>query len=126
MRGGEAGSALVEALVATAIVAGVLGAMFESLSAADARRSAIDQRRTALMIARSRLAAIGSEIPVVPGEIDGVEGDFSWRVHVEPTQSDTVAVSRVGAPDLVTVAVRPSRGGNDLVTLKSLRLAAQP
>ena len=126
MKRGERGSALVEALVATAIVAGVLGVTFETLGAADQRHKQVDQRRVALMIARSRLAMVGTEIPAAAGEIDGVEGDFSWRVRVEPTQSDTVAVSRVGPPALVSVAVRPSRGGNDLVVLKTLRLAAQP
>jgi len=126
MSGGETGSALVEALVATAIVAGALGATFEAVAAAEHRQAALEQRRLALMVARSRLAAVGVEIPAAPGELEGLDGDLSWRVRIEPAGPDPGVRSRLGAPELVTVAVRPSRGGADLAVLKSLRLAAAP
>ena len=117
------GSVFVEALVATAIVAAVLGLMFNAIEAAGARRHAIEIRRTALMIARSELAAVGTEIPVNPGEIEGVEGDFTWRVRIEPGRGAGLGQSLAGTPALVTVSVRTSSGGADLVALKSLRLA---
>jgi hypothetical protein len=120
---GEAGSALVEAVVAAAVLAGVLGATFETVEAAQRRQAALDARRTALMIARSRLASVGAEIPAAPGELAGGQGDFTWRVRIEPSQAEAA----VGAPaELVTVSVAPSRSGADLVVLKSLRLAAAP
>jgi type II secretory pathway pseudopilin PulG len=120
----DAGSALIEALVAAAIVAGVLGAVFESLSAAQQRQAGLEQRRAALMIARSRLAAVGAEIATSPGETDGVQGDFSWRVRIDSGQTDASSASRAGPADLVTVSVRPLRQGADMVELKSLRFAA--
>jgi type II secretory pathway pseudopilin PulG len=123
VRRGEAGSALVEALVATAVLAGVLGATFTALTAAQQRQAALDQRRTALMIARSRLAAVGLEVPAAPGDTEGVQGDFSWRVRIDPSQAETPAVSALGQPELVTVSVRALRGSADLAVLKSLRLA---
>ena len=126
MSGRDVGSALVEALVAAAIVAAVLGVTMETASSAAARRGGLEQRRTALMVARSELAAVGAEIPVMPGEMDGVEGDFSWRVRIDPAQADGTVISRAGSADLVTVSVRSARGGPDLAVLKSLRLAVAP
>jgi hypothetical protein len=119
---GEAGSALVEAVVAAAVLAGVLGATFETVAAAQRRQAALDERRTALMIARSRLASVGAEIPVAPGELEGGQGGFTWRVRIEPSQAGDAPMS---APaELVTVSVAASHGGADLVVLKSLRLAS--
>jgi type II secretory pathway pseudopilin PulG len=124
MTRGDAGSVFIEALVATTIVAAVLGVTFESLAAADRRHRDIEQRREALMIARSELASVGAAVAVTPGDVEGVEGDFSWRIRIDAGPSETTVASRVGAPDLVTVSVRPLQGGPDMVVLRTLRLAA--
>ena len=121
----EKGSVFLEALVATAIVAAVLATLFTTLSQADSRRREIDARRTALMIARSELAAVGAEIPLRPGQVAGVEGDFAWRVTIEPGHADALD-GDLAPPSTVTVAVRAADGGADLATLTTLRVAPAP
>jgi hypothetical protein len=122
----DRGSALVEALAAAAITAAVLGVTLETAGQAAARRSSLDDRRTAVLIARSELAAAGTAIPLAAGETSGVEGDFVWRVHIEPTSGGALSESRAGPAQLVVVAVRRAEGGPDLVVLKTLRLAEAP
>jgi hypothetical protein len=117
---------LVEALVSAAIVSAVLGVTFEAVSGAEFRRAEVERRRTALLIARSEMAAVGAEIPVVSGETNGVEGDFTWRVRIDPAEGGQTAIGQVGPPELVTVSVRAARGGRDLVVLKSLKLTELP
>jgi hypothetical protein len=126
MRRGDSGSAFIEALVATAIVASVMAAMFMAIDQAGARGRAVEGRRAALLIARSRLASVGPEIPVTPGQVEGASGNFLWRVRIEPDQQDALASSLAGAPSRVTVSVRRADGGGDLVVLKTLRLGAAP
>ena len=123
MMGDDRGSAFIEALVSTAIVAGVLATLFAAIDQAGARRRDIDARRTALLIARSEMAAVGGEIALTPGQVEGVQGDFRWRVRIDPDQAASLTTSLAGAPALVSVSVRPARGGEDLVTLRTLRLA---
>ena len=120
---GQAGSVFVEALVSAAIVAAVLGVMFATLSNVMAHSRALLSRRTALLIAQSRMATVGDEIPLSPGQVDGVEGDFVWRVRIEPGRSQSVAVSHAGVPTLVSVAVSDVHGGGVLASLRTLRLA---
>jgi type II secretory pathway pseudopilin PulG len=84
MKRGEAGSALIEAMVGAAIVAGSLAAMYAAIYESSARNRMAEARRTAMMIAQSELAAVGSIIPAAPGITEGTEGDFYWRVDIEP------------------------------------------
>jgi general secretion pathway protein I len=84
MRRRESGSALVEAMIGAAIVAGTLVGMFEAIRESAAHNYMIEQRRTALMIAQSELAAVGATIPVAVGTTEGTEGTYYWRVDIAP------------------------------------------
>jgi hypothetical protein len=126
MSGAERGSVFVEALTATAIVAAVTAAMLTTVGQAGARRQAVETRRAALMVARSQLAAVGAAVPVRPGQLEGADGDFVWRVTVEPWPGDNAGESLAGSLELVSVAVRPAAGGEDLAVLETLRLAPAP
>jgi general secretion pathway protein I len=123
---GERGSVLVEALVSTTIVAAAMAAMFTAVDESDGHRREIAARRMALMIARSELAAVGSAIPLRPGQVDGAEGDFVWRVRVEPGQADALDSSLVAPPSTVTVTVRAAAGGPDLAMLRTQLAAPSP
>ena len=81
---GETGSALVEAMVAAAIISVTLAAMYGAILESAARNRMAEQRRMALLIAQSELAAVGSAIPAVPGVTEGTQGNFYWRVDIEP------------------------------------------
>ncbi|HVU19811.1 MAG TPA: hypothetical protein VHE09_03705 [Rhizomicrobium sp.] len=80
----DSGSALVEAMVGAAIVAGTLAAMFGAIRESAAHNHMIEQRRVALMIAQSELAAVGVTIPAAPGVTEGTQGDYYWRIDIEP------------------------------------------
>jgi hypothetical protein len=84
MKRRESGSALVEAMVGAAIVAGTLAGMYGAIRESAAHNRMIEQRRIALMIAQSELAAVGSIIPAATGTTEGTQGDFYWRVDIEP------------------------------------------
>ena len=84
MKRRESGSALVEAMVGAAIVAGTLAGMFSAIRESAAHNFMIEQRRVAMMIAQSELAAVGPVIPTSPGVTEGTQGDYYWRVDIEP------------------------------------------
>lgn len=117
----ENGSVLIEAMVAAAIVALMLGALYRSMADSAARDGSLALKRTALLIAQSELEAVGSAIPLAAGISGGVDGDYVWRVDVEPYATSQGAGS-AGSLWNVTVSVRESRGSVSLVTLRSLAL----
>jgi len=122
VRPGERGSALIEAIVSTAIVAMVLGMAFQVISETASRQRMDERRRAAVLVAQSELAATGVEIPVEQGQSAGLSGPFAWRVSIEPYGGD-VAPSSAGALMRVTVDVSSRDGGPPLATLHGLRLA---
>lgn len=101
---GEAGSALIEAMVGAAIVAITLAAMYSAITGSAARNRMAEDRRMAMMIARSEMAAVGSVIPAAVGITEGANGDFYWRVDIEPYGAGPPP-SIVGQLCLVTVVV---------------------
>ncbi len=115
----DAGSALVEAMVAVAIVAMMLAVAYRAVGESVLRSRAAEASRTAAMIAQSRLAMVGADIPLTPGESTGVDGDFTWRVEIDPTEEDASAMGHLLA---VTASVRGPRGA-DRAVLRTLRLA---
>jgi type II secretory pathway pseudopilin PulG len=115
----EAGSALVEAMVAVAIIAMMLAASYRAVGDSVLRTRAAETSRAAGMIAQSRLASVGGDIPLAPGETTGVDGAFAWRVEIEPTDEDSSAMGRLLS---VTASVRDQAGGPDRAVLSTLRL----
>lgn len=119
-RNAEHGSIVIEAMIAAAVVAAMLGASFEAIQSTAGQSRKIEARREAMLVAQSALATVGTEIPVVPGATDGTTGALLWRVDIAPTEA--TAESSVGALDLVTVTVRSPGASAPLATLRTLRL----
>ena len=115
----EAGSVLVEAMVAVAVIAMMLAVTYRAVGDSVLRARAAESSRVAAMIARSRLAAVGAEIPLTSGETTGGDGDFIWRVEIDPAPGDASTMGRLLS---VTAAVRARAGGPDRVVLHTLRL----
>jgi len=115
----EAGSVLVEAMVAVAIITMMLAVTYRAVGESVLRSRAAEASRTAAMIAQSRLALVGAEIPLTPGETTGVDGDFAWRVEIDPAEEDASSAGHLMA---VTASVR-GRSGQDRAVLRTLRLA---
>jgi hypothetical protein len=120
----DAGEIFMESVVATAVVAMIMIAMFRVVSDAAIHSRMSEQRRVALLVAKSELAEVGSEIPIASGESSGVSGDMAWSVQVSPYSDDSGA-SSVGALWSVDVSVRPRQGGRSLVRLRTLRLGPE-
>ncbi|HEX4183568.1 MAG TPA: hypothetical protein VHY34_09940 [Caulobacteraceae bacterium] len=116
----QAGSAVIEAMVAVAIIAVMLAVTYQALGQSTVRARSAETSRTAALIARSRLALVGADIPLEPGETSGAEGDFLWRVRIVAAPE---AASDTGRLMSVTASVRSRRGGPDRAVFRSLRLA---
>lgn len=128
MRRDDAGFALVEAMIGAAIVAISLGTMYAAIYESAARNRMAEERRMAMLIAQSELAAVGSIIAPVPGITEGTEGDFYWRVDIQPFGADAQQPA-FGAPPnpagilcLVKVTVADQHRA-PLANLTSLTLA---
>jgi type II secretory pathway component PulK len=121
MREHENGSVLIEAMVAAAIIALMLGTMYGSIGDTAMRERVVTQKRMALLIAQSEMDAVGSVLPLTPGATGGVDGAYAWRVDIQP-YSVSQAAGTSGPLFQVTVSVRENGGNVALVTLKSLTL----
>ena len=120
MKRRESGSALVEALIGSAIVALTLATMYRSVTESAARNRMAEEKRFANLIAQSELASVGPIVPVAPGVTTGVEAGLPWRIQIEPLPTNPPA-STAGQLGHVTVSVRNSRG-RQLVTLSTMAL----
>jgi hypothetical protein len=95
--------------------------MYGAITQSAAGNRMAEDRRMAMMIARSQLAAVGSIIPSVPGLTEGTNGDFYWRVDIEPYAGGP-APGSAGVLCTVTVTVADQHR-RPLANLVSLTLA---
>ena len=122
------GFTLIEVVVAFAILALVLGVVFEAVGT-NARNARLAERYTiATLWAESKLAALGIETGLVAGETQGRLPDpYRWRSRVTP-----IAAEAIGEPtdvQLFDVVLTVEWGaGRDVrsVTLATQRLAINP
>lgn len=110
----DAGFGLVETLIAMAIVAVMMAAMFQSISINARATSAMHDRRKAVLVAKS---ALDAAIVAQSVSLRGVDGSMQWQIVVEPYQP---AAGSAPAIDLMTVTV--SQAGTPLLRLRSLRI----
>jgi hypothetical protein len=120
MRKRDSGSALVEALIGSAIVAMTLGTMYRAVTDSAARNRMVEEKRFATLIAQSELATVGPIVPVQPGITSGIEVGFPWRIQIEPLPVSLPA-STSGTVLQVTVSVRNPKG-RQLASISTLAL----
>lgn len=118
----DSGSVFIESMVAAAIVALSLSAMYRVIEDGAMRNRMVNEKQTALLIAESELAAVGSAIPLAQGMTGGTDGPYAWQVDIAPSDAASAA-SDAGQLWQVTVSVRALDGGNAIVTLDSLAVA---
>lgn len=118
MKSNDSGSAFIEALVASAIVAMAMMTMLQSTAQSASRERAVESRRLAMLVAQSQLATVGTLIPISPGETNGSDGEFVWRVSISPYGEGNGLL-------LVDVSVRAGSESRPLVDSQSLMLATQ-
>jgi hypothetical protein len=119
----DSGSVFIESMVAAAIVALSLAAMYRVIEDGAMRDRAVNEKQTALLIAESELAAVGSGIPLAHGMTSGTEGPYAWRVDISPSGAGSGNPSIAGPLWQVTVSVRALDSENAIVTLNSLSLS---
>ena len=118
----DSGSVFIESMVAAAIVALSLAAMYRVIEDGAMRNRAVNEKQSALLIAQSELAAVGSAIPLAQGMTGGTDGPYAWRVDISPSYAQS-APSNAGQLWQVTVSVRALDRGNAIVTLDSFALS---
>jgi type II secretion system protein I len=116
---GDRGFTLPEALVASAIVAAMLGVTLNVVQN-NARAARInEERRAALLVAQSQLAVAEVAVPERFANREGESGGIGWQLRVEPYRG---ALSSP-ALDRITVTAGKGPSGQPLVELTTLRVA---
>jgi type II secretory pathway pseudopilin PulG len=116
----ESGFALAETLVATAIIAAMLGVTFQSIESGARQVRMIEDRRQAMLIAQSQLTAVGSAQSTSLGETSGLTSGIRWRLSVKPYRANQQSGAKL---ELVSLTAGLEREKRDLVTLKTIRVA---
>ena len=120
----QRGFTLIEIIVALAILAVALGALFQSFSTGLRATVVSDRQEAAVMLAQSLLDRIGQDIPLAAGEQAGVSEDgLRWSIAIAP--SPLIAPDRRADSPLLPfdVVVTVASDGGRPLTLTTLRLA---
>lgn len=123
-RAGERGVALLEVLIASAIIMAMLGVTYQAMQTHARAASRLESQRRAVLVAQSVLARVGADIALAQGVTDGAEQGLSWRIAIERYRGDGARPN--DAPALMQVSVSVSAGEDNMgsFTLKTLRLAS--
>lgn len=115
----EAGFTLPEALIASAIVAAMLGVTLGVVQN-NARAARInEERRAALLVAQSQLAVAEVAVPGRFAQREGKSGTIRWALRIEPYRGTFASP----ALDRITVTAGEGPSGQPLVELSTLRVA---
>jgi len=123
----QRGFTLIEVVVAFAILALSLGALYQSFSVTLRQSQRIEKRELALLEAQSLLARVGKDLPLRAGTTAGrLDSKLDWSVAIaEYARPTPTATWPVPAYD-VAVEVRWGPSDSERVALRSLELGAQP
>lgn len=123
----QGGFTLLEVLIAFAILAMALAALFQAFSQGIHGSRVAEERAIAIMLARSKLAEIGKSIALEEGEVAAeFENGFEWRLIITAMDSSEVGLGNSTVVQIFDVGVSIERNGIELVELHSLRLDALP
>ena len=115
------GFIFLETMVATTILALVLGMTFRTVSQLATTAHASAQSREALLVARSAMALAGPVVPLEPGITRGVDGRYTWQIAIERAPGSDAAGPMVRVTATAGTAERPAT-----VSLTTLKLPGMP
>jgi general secretion pathway protein I len=128
LEGRDAGFAILETLVALAILAIALGVLLAVLTDGIGRQGRAEKLAEATLHAQSLLARVGADAPLKAGATTGtLPSGMHWHVLVEPYGDTADRKAWPAAAYRVTVDVLSEDGepGGALVRLSTLRLGAK-
>lgn len=126
-RRSQRGFTLIEVVVAFAVFALAVGALYESFAGAARRVTHARDRDQALLLAQSLLSQwrISAQSPLKPSESGSLEGNGSWRIDVRPSELSAGATGTWRAYE-VTVHVTEGEPDAKELVLRSVELARTP
>lgn len=116
----EAGFTLIEALVALAIIANVLGSIGSVIASTVRGTRAIDQKLALSGIAETLLSTLPARGLLKPGRQSGQLGGHRWQLDVAPTNVGEIPPDARFIP--LTVNLRLQAPGGQLMQLTTVRL----
>ena len=103
----QQGFTLLEILVAFVLLSMTLGVILQIFSGGLQNTAAAGHYAQAAIFADSKLAMLDSESPLVEGETHGAEGNYNWRMTIEPYQdTDDLNKLTTGRYQLYTINLR--------------------
>lgn len=122
----QRGFTLIEVLIAFAILAMLLGAIYQTFSSGLNASARAERQAAAALHAQSVLAAIGADGPIGEGEATGeLDGGYRWRTSVRLRDGAGEAARLDAFEVTVTVSWEATLGRQGSVSLNTLRLAVR-
>lgn len=117
------GFTLIEVVVAFAILALALGALYESFGGSLRRGASGSRNELAMLRAESLLAEFRGSGGLLPNPRSGrdAETDLAWRITAKPYPAEVAATS-AWSPEAIEVEVRWDPRGEHRVVLNSVEL----
>lgn len=122
-RSDENGFTLIEALVALAVVAAVLGSIGSAIATTVRGTRAIDDRLALAGTAEALLTALPARETLKIGRQSGRTAGFVWRIDVTPMPIGETAQAGRWRPVAVDIRVNKPDGG--AIRMKTVRLIPQ-
>ena len=114
------GFTLIETLIATAIIAGMVGTTYQVITTSARQTGEVENRRLAILVAQSQIAAVGAAQNSGFGETRGVTDGIRWRIVIDAYRSGPVSAARL---EQVRVTTGLDSDGRDLFTVRTIRVA---
>lgn len=116
------GFALVETLIAAAMIAGMLGVVFQVIQTGARQSREVENRRVAILVAQSQMASIGAAQNSSFGETRGISRGVHWRIAIKPYRA--LGASAVNLEEVtVTTGIPAENKPRDMFILRTIRVA---
>ena len=117
----EQGFALIEALIAAALFAGMTALLFQTVTSTLSAKRHVAESRRATLVAQSALAEFQDSRMRPTIAQTGQDGPFSWRAQIAPYSGAATENSR--GLEQLTITVSHTQTRRTITSLTTLRLA---